>query len=443
MSLRKQLKGKQERMGEILDEIEGIGATAQAEDRDLSDDEMTLIADLQAESKKHEASIVTLKDAVANADRAKENRLNAEAIHVNRESHSVITGGNLLSVPAKAKGSKTKYFENEAEAYAMGKWILGLCGENASRRDAIAMGFSYENDQAGGSPSLGGATVPTPLAATIIRLVEEYGVFRRFSRNMPMSAATLDVPRRTGPLTVMYPNEGQVITGSDVTSDQVQLVAKKYAVLNIMSTELLEDAIISWTDLIATEIAWSIALAEDTNSFLGDGTGTYGGITGIANALQAGSLIAGGAGLWGGVDLGRLEQLAGMPPAYAGFQGRWYMNRYAYFTAIVSLLNAAGGTDMRQIEQGGELMLMGYPVTFTQVLPGKSGADGDLGIVFGDLALGSMLGTARNLNIRLLTELYAASDQVGMVATSRSDTVIHDVGDADNAGAIVGLTLST
>ena len=118
------------------------------------------------------------------------------------------------------------------------------------------------------------------------------------------------------------------------------------------------------------------------------------------------------------------------------------MNRYAYFTVVVGLLNAQGGTDMRQTEEGGELMLMGYPVTFTQVLPGKSAAAGDLGIVFGDLALGAIMGTSRQLTMRLLTELYAASDQVGMVATSRSDSVIHSVGDADNAGAIVGLELA-
>ena len=192
-----------------------------------------------------------------------------------------------------------------------------------------------------------------------------------------------------------YPGEGNAIDPSDVTVDQVNLVAKKYAMLNIMSSELSDDSIISWTDLVAREMAWALALAEDTNSFLGDGTATFGGITGIANALAAGSLLPGAAGLWGGISLNLLEELAGLPPAYPGFQGRWYMSKYAYFNVVVSLLNAAGGTDMRQVEAGGDFMLMGYPVTWTQVLPGKAGADGDLAIVFGDLAMGSMLGVRR------------------------------------------------
>ena len=59
--------------------------------------------------------------------------------------------------------------------------------------------------------------------------------------------------------------------------------------------------------------------------------------------------------------------------------------------------------------------------------------------VYGDLDLGSYLGTARQVSIRTLTELYAASDQLGVIGTLRSATDIHSVGDATNAGAITNL----
>ena len=76
---------------------------------------------------------------------------------------------------------------------------------------------------------------------------------------------------------------------------------------------------------------------------------------------------------------------------------------------------------------------------FTQVLPGLNAVAGDLTVVLGDLRLGGYMGIRRSLTIKVLNELYAASDQVGIVATSRSDTQIFDVGDATNAGCIVGL----
>ena len=441
-SLKNQLSSCQNRMHEIRDEIEGIGNAAEAEARDITEEESQIIEDLRVEFEKLEAKQETLKKAVASAERVTKTRLEAQIAEVSDSVVPAVASGRDM-IPANCKGQHSKYFESDAQCFMAGKWLYGALGHQESKNWAIAHGMDYRNEQSVGTPGAGGYTVPTPLAATIIRLIEEYGVFRRFSRNMPMTAMTLDVPRRTAGLTVYYPGENTAITASDITVDQVNLVAKKYALLNIMSTELAEDAIISWTDLVAEEMAWSIALAEDTNSFLGDGTGTYGGITGIANALQAGSIVAGGAGLWGGVSLTNLEEMIAKTPAYAGFRGRWYMNKYAYYSVVVSLLNTAGGTDMRQIEAGGEMMLMGYPVTFTQVLPGSAGANGDMVIVFGDLALGSMLGVRRALNIRLLTELYAAQDSLGIVCTSRSDTVIHDVGDATNAGAITALTLTT
>ena len=435
MSLRNQLATCQNRMSEIHDEIEGIGQSAEDESRDISDEETKIIDSLRAEFEGLERKESTLKKAVDASNRVRKDRIAGELVNQQPAPSS--------TVPAIVRGQKSKAFESNAECYAMGRWLFGLCGDENSRHWAASNGFDYRNAQEVGTPGAGGYTVPTPLAATIIRLIEQFGIFRQFARNIPMTSMTLDVPRRKSGLTVFYPGEGNAITASEISVDQVNLVAKKYAVLNILSSELAEDAIISWTDLVATEIAYAIALAEDTNGFLGDGTATFAGITGIANALEAGSIITGGVGLWGGVTLANLEEMAGLPPAYAGFNGRWYMSRYAYFNVVLSLLNKVGGTDMRQVEAGGEMMLMGYPVSFTQILPGANGATGDMAIVFGDLSLTAMMGTRRELSIRILNELYAASDQIGVVATSRSDCVIHDVGDATNAGGLVALELAT
>ncbi len=65
----------------------------------------------------------------------------------------------------------------------------------------------------------------------------------------------------------------------------MRLTAKKLMVLTKYSNELNEDAVLNIGDDLAGEIAYAFALKEDQCGFLGDGTSTYGGITGVTTAL--------------------------------------------------------------------------------------------------------------------------------------------------------------
>ena len=76
--------------------------------------------------------------------------------------------------------------------------------------------------------------------------------------------------------------------------DDVNLVARKLAVLTRMSSELAEDAIIDLAAWLAEEVAYAFAEKEDDCLFNGDGTSTYGGIQGVLNKLsgKAGAMSA-------------------------------------------------------------------------------------------------------------------------------------------------------
>ena len=442
-SLRKQLGEAQARMAEINDELEAVGQAAAEEGRDLTEEDSEVVNKLTDEFEKKSKACDRLQTLIDTKDKIAEKKVVPATIQA--QDALIATGtpyDERRLVPAKVRGQRSKVFDSTLECYEVGRWLNGLVGNEFDKQWAIEKGMTYRNDMTGGSPTAGGYTVPDPMAATIIRLVEEYGVFRRFARNAAMSSDTLDVPKRADGLTIYYPAEGDAITASDILFAQVNLVAKKYAQLAIMSTELNEDSIISMTDLITTEMAWNFAKAEDDNSFNGDGTGTFGGITGIKSALDTGSKVTLAATNTSPQDitLQDLETMLGLVPQYSGVNPRWYMNSYIYHTVVLSLLNAAGGTDMRQTEAGGEMMLMGYPVTFTQTLPGNIASPADnMFIVCGDLNLGAYLGTRRNVTIRVLNELYAANDQIGLVGTMRSDTQIHDVGTTTESGCIIGL----
>ncbi len=435
------------RNAEIASEIEALGSV-EASDADAQSSALNSISELSAEFDKNENELKVYAAAFEKTKQSEARKVNRQ-IAVGGESSqpegSVQASASYpwenQKISARVAYQKSKHFNSNEEAYFAGLFYAAAAGNHAAKDKLIDSG--YKMNPARGDMSItpntaGGFTVPEPLEATIIRLVEEAGVFRRSARTMPMTSNTLDVPQRVGGLTVEYPGEGGNIGNSDLTFGQINLVAKKYAVLALMSTELEEDSIISMVDLVTEEIAYAIAVAEDTNSFLGDGTAAFGGITGIANALAAGSQLALNVN-WGAQTLDEFTDAVAALPLYAGIQPAWYINHSGYAASMQRLLYAAGGNTGDNVAGGMPAQFLGYPVYFTQVLPGLGAVAGDLTAVFGDLRMGSIMGIRRSLTIKVLNELYAASDQVGLVATSRSDTQIFDVGTATTAGSIVGL----
>ena len=266
----------------------------------------------------------------------------------------------------------------------------------------------------------------------IIRLVEEHGVIRRNARNYPMGSNVTDIPSRTAGLTVNYIGEGQAITASDLTFGTFQLVAKKPAMMSLLSTELDEDSVINVVDLITTEMAWAFAQNEDSQCFLGTGSP----ITGIQSAVDAASNsdIANA----GALTLDDLHGMLGKLPRYPGISPKWYMNSEFFHTSVGPLLDTLGGTTQRMFEDGQQMQLLGYPVEFTQVL--AAGGAGAMVAVFGDLGLGTVLGTRRQVTIKRFDELYGASDQIALQSTMRHDFVVVDPGATGAPGCVLTLT---
>jgi HK97 family phage major capsid protein len=451
MSLQDQLLSEQGKLAQLADEMDAISNAAGAEDRELSADELKLLESYPDKIEKSKARIKTLQSSVDALGRAAERR----ALAVMPAPREQPGHSRQASIPTIRQYSpKSRYFANALDAYNCGMWLSATLGRNNRAiqycREHNVGGWSNAMEE--GTDTAGGFTVPDPLAATIIELIEQFGVFRANARNVPMTSDTLRVPKLPevpttdrkpdSSLSVYYPDEGAAITPSDLTFEQVSMAAVKYAQLAIWSTELNEDAVISMTDLLARDVARNFAWAEDRNSFLGDGTATYGGITGVMTALQAGATVTASGAAAANITLGDLNKLLAVLKEYPGLEPKYYMSKSMYWNVVVPLLQAAGGTNMPQIESGPMTRLNGYPVVITQVLPGSDATTGTDVIICGDLDLGAYCATRRQVQIRILTELYAASDQLGIVATMRGDSVTHSVGDATDCGCIAKLALA-
>jgi HK97 family phage major capsid protein len=290
----------------------------------------------------------------------------------------------------------------------------------------------------------GGFLVPEFYETSIIRIVEEFGVFRRNSYDYPMGSDVVSVPRRNAGLTVYYTAENTAITASDMSFNQVQLVAKKPSILTQISSELNEDEVVGLASLLTQEFGLALATAEDQAGFNGDGTSTFGGILGLKNALAAGSIhdAVSGTNAFSNIDLADFNKCKGKLPLYAGARNKWYISKQGFATSMELLASALGGATSVTLSEGLKPMFLGDPVEFVQVLPTADSQASTIVAYYGDLAMATTMGVRRAMRIDSDSSVYFASDSIAVRCTERFDIVCHSPGTASVCGPIVALKLA-
>ena len=312
----------------------------------------------------------------------------------------------------KVISAKTKHFDNGRDAYEAGMFLAALGGDNRAKQ--------IVNDLNIGTAADGGNLVPTPLQNTLVNLLEDYGVARRHCRRIVMSADTWTVPKLASHASISYPSEAGAITGGDPQFSQIQLVAKKVASLVKMSTEVTEDSVVSIMDTVVQSIAYSIAVAEDTNLF----KGVTGGLLAPASSLEQASTLDAAEISIANVDALALTDLTAATVAtgnpIVGARNEWFVNPTLFHGQIRDLLNAAGGNSLSDLQGGIRPTLLGYPVNFVNVMDGSSASGAGKAIAyFGDMSAAVYMGERRGLNFKVLSELYAENDQIGVQCTER------------------------
>lgn len=356
------------------------------------------------------------------------------------------TGGEKrIRIPARCRPiGRLTSFRSEEDAYAAGQWIRGVLMGHEGAAAWCREHLPGENRAMGGSAlAKGGALVPSAMAATVIDLVEQYGIALADCEVVPMTTDTLDWPRVTGGVTMYAIGENSEITESTPGFDSVGLMARKYGVLVKYPSELEEDAIISIADFLARKTAWAWAKKLDECLFLGDGTSTYHGIKGIKNALQDGSEVTAVTGntTFGTLDLADFEAIVGKLATWAEARAKWYCSKAGWAASMMRLSDAAGGNTNESIGGGVGRSFLGYPVRHAQCMNSTLTAQTSTeGLCYlGDLQGGVIVGMRRDIRMAVSRERYLEYDQMGFLATVRFDVNVHDVGGASTAGGIIGL----
>ena len=402
-----------------------------------------------------QSTIAAAKEVLINGgDMSEANRLHASAkslserIDMLREFGSVpapVASEAPKSEPWKSGGVTRNPFpgtrdEANFKAYAFGQWVRGSVLGNAK-----AAKWCAENgikSQTEGTNSEGGFTVPEIVSSSLIWLRNEFGVARRYSRIYPMTSDTLNVPNASTSTTTYYPGEATAITASDVTFSQVQLSAKKLAILTIVSKELNEDTVIDFGAMLAQDFAYGLALAEDAAAFQGDGTSTYGSITGIMPKIKAlsatyaniASMVVGASGsssALSSLTLANWQSMVAKLQPYAT-NPRWFMHKSVFYNGCADKLIALGGNAIMDIQNayGTEPTLFGIPISFVQNMPSATGASVDLAVL-GDLSKGVAFGDRRGVSVEVSDQVKFIEDALTFKATERYAFNAFDIGNVN------------
>ena len=332
------------------------------------------------------------------------------------------------------------------QAYRCGRWIRGVVFKNADDlrwcRDHGVEGRALNEN----SNSAGGALVPEEFAARVIRLVETYGTFPPAAENVTMNRDTMVMPKRVSGTTAYFIGEGASVTESEPSYSNVSLVAKKLAVACRMSSEVVEDAVVSLADACAQEFSTSLAYTVDTCGWIGDGTSTYGGMRGlavkIAESGHTASVVTAATGntSFETLDIEDFLGVVGKLPLYARQGAAWYVSPAGFAASMARLKYAAGGNTVGDIGSGAVETFLGYPVRMVHVMNSTLGADASkIKVLFGNVALSSLYGRRRDFSVRLYDQVYATTDQVLLQGTMRFDINHHSLGTTSEVGPVVAL----
>lgn len=344
--------------------------------------------------------------------------------------------------PVSYRG-RLKAFPNDEQgrrdAYAFGKWLHGYVHGDADAKrwcqdhgvESRALGENVN--------SAGGVFVPEIASGQVVRLVEEFSVWPAAMQNVVMPSDTVTAVKRLTGVTASWSAENAEISTSDPTATDIRLVAKKLTVSTRISNELLADAA-AVGDWVLAEFATAIGEKLDQAAVNGDGTSTYGGVHGIAVKL----LTAAGSYATASTNNDTFEELTvndflsvvAKLPTYVT-NARWYISSYGFAQSMQRL--DLGSNGRVSFENGTGFSFLGYPVTISNVMVKSGDQSSKVMAILGDASLAGMYGIRSAFATKISTERYVEYDQSLYMGIARADMVWHSVGDASNAGPLVGL----
>ena len=265
-----------------------------------------------------------------------------------------------------------------------------------------------------GTDSEGGYLVPDEFERTLVEALEEENVFRTLAHVIKTSSGDRKIPVVASKGSASWVDEEGAYQESDDAFSQVSIGAYKLGTMIKVSEELLADSVFDLEAYISKEFARRIGAREEESFFNGDGKGKPLGILAAAGGAEVGVTAASATAITADevIDL-------------------FYSLKAPYRKNAVWLLNDATVKQIRKLKDStGQYLwqpslvagtpdtILGRPVKTSAFMP--TAAAGAKTIAFGDFKY-YWIADRQGRTFKKLSELFAATGQVGFMGTQRVD----------------------
>ncbi|HEY9059217.1 MAG TPA: phage major capsid protein [Pseudobacteroides sp.] len=274
--------------------------------------------------------------------------------------------------------------------------------------------YDVQNALQIGTDSEGGYLVPDEFERTLVEALLEENIFRKLAKVITTSSGDKKIPVVATKGNASWVDEEGAIPESDDSFGQVSIGAYKLATMIKVSEELLNDSIFNLESYIAKEFARRIGTKEEEAFFIGNGTGKP---TGIFNAT-------GGAGV--GVTAASATAIT-----VDEVMDLFFSLKAPYRKNATFVMNDATVKAIRKLKDGnGQYLwtpsltagtpdtILTRPVLTSSFVPTIEAAAKT--IAFGDFSY-YWVADRQGRAFKRLNELFAATGQVGFMATQRVD----------------------
>lgn len=281
---------------------------------------------------------------------------------------------------------------------------------NAMRRKNF---YDVENALQVGTDSEGGYLVPDEFENTLVEALEEENFFRSIATVIQTSSGDRKIPVVASKGTANWIDEEGAFPESDDAFGQVSISAYKVATMLKISDELLNDSAFNLEAYISREFGRRIGSKEEEAFFTGDGKGKP---TGIFNAK-------------GGAADGTTTTTANI--TFDDVMDLFYSVKSPYRKKAVWVLNDTTVKALRKlkdnngnyiwqpsVQAGQPDIILNRPYHTSSYVPEL--AAGAKVIAFGDFSY-YWIADRQGRSFKRLNELFAATGQVGFLASQRVD----------------------
>ena len=265
-----------------------------------------------------------------------------------------------------------------------------------------------------GTDSEGGYLVPDEYEHTLVEPLEEENVFRQLAKVIRTSSGDRKIPVVATKGTASWIDEEGAYLESDDSFGQVSIGAYKVGTMIKVSEELLNDSVFDLEAYISREFARRIGAKEEEAFFTGDGSGKPLGVLAATGGAETGVTTASATA----ITADELIDLFYSLKAPYRRNAVWVLND-STIKAIRKLKDNQGQYLWQpSLTAGAPDLLLGKPVRTSAYMPAIA-ADAKT-IAFGDFSY-YWIADRQGRSFKRLNELYAATGQVGFLASQRVD----------------------